>query len=66
MRVSTTGQTVENQRLEVARVAAARGWVIGPAYQDKGISGAKGRDERPGFDAALKGASAGAYDVLMA
>jgi DNA invertase Pin-like site-specific DNA recombinase len=30
------------------------------------ISGAKGREDRPGFDAALKGASAGAYDVLMA
>ena len=48
------------------RVAAARGWTVGAVYEDKGISGAKGRDDRPGFDAALKGASAGAYDVLMA
>jgi hypothetical protein len=43
-----SGQTVENQRLELERVAAARGWTIGPVYRDEGISGAKGRDERPG------------------
>jgi DNA invertase Pin-like site-specific DNA recombinase len=66
LRVSTTGQTVENQRLELARVAAARGWEIVAVYEDKGISGAKGRDKRPGFDGALRGASSGAYDVLMA
>jgi DNA invertase Pin-like site-specific DNA recombinase len=48
LRVSTTGQTVENQRLELERVAAARGWAVAATYRDEGISGAKGRDERPG------------------
>jgi DNA invertase Pin-like site-specific DNA recombinase len=66
LRVSTNGQTVENQRLELEGVAAARGWAITSKYHDKGISGAKGREERPGFDAALKGAVRGEYDVLMA
>ena len=66
LRVSTNGQTVENQRLELERVAAARGWDITATYHDKGISRAKGRDERPGFDAALKGAVRGEYDLLMA
>jgi DNA invertase Pin-like site-specific DNA recombinase len=47
-------------------VAAARGWAITATYHDRGISGAKGRDERPGFDAALKGAVRGDYDVLLA
>jgi DNA invertase Pin-like site-specific DNA recombinase len=66
LRVSTSGQTVENQRLELERVAGARGWAITATYHDKGICGAKGRDVRPGFDGALKGAMCGEYDVLMA
>jgi DNA invertase Pin-like site-specific DNA recombinase len=35
-------------------------------YRDNGISGAKGRDKRPGLDAALKDATRGKYGVLMA
>src|SRR4051794_33671922 len=34
-------------------------------YQDNGISGSKGRDERPAFDAALKDAVRRRFDVLM-
>jgi DNA invertase Pin-like site-specific DNA recombinase len=66
LRVSTTGHTVENQRLELERVAVARGWIVAATYHDKGINGAKGREQRPGFDSALKGAVRGEYDVLMA
>jgi DNA invertase Pin-like site-specific DNA recombinase len=32
------------------------GWDIVHAYRDEGISGAKGRDKRPGFDALCKDA----------
>jgi DNA invertase Pin-like site-specific DNA recombinase len=34
-------------------------------YQDAGISGAKSRDKRPAFDAALKDAVRRKFDVLM-
>ena len=48
LRVSTDGQTTENQRLALAAVAARKGWDIVQEYADSGISGAKGRHERPG------------------
>jgi DNA invertase Pin-like site-specific DNA recombinase len=66
LRVSTTGQTVENQRRELEQVAARRGWTIAEVYEDTGISGAKGRDKRPGFDQMLKDASRRKFDVVMA
>ena len=34
-------------------------------YQDQGISGGKGRDQRPAFDAMLKDALRRRYDILM-
>jgi DNA invertase Pin-like site-specific DNA recombinase len=66
LRVSTDQQTTENQRLELERVAAARGWQITAVYEDAGISGAKGRDKRPGLDKMLKDASKRRFDVVMA
>ena len=66
LRVSTTdGQTTENQRLVLARVAEHRGWEIVQTYQDVGISGAKGRDKRPAFDRMLKDALRRRFDVCM-
>jgi hypothetical protein len=51
LRVSTTdGQTTENQRLALIKVAGHRGWEIVHTYEDAGISGAKGRDQRPAFN----------------
>ena len=50
LRVSTAGQTVENQRQDLQRVAEQRGWHIVGEYVDHGISGSKGRDKRPQFD----------------
>ena len=54
LRVSRDDQTAENQRLVLARVAEHRGWIIVQTYEDQGISGAKGRDQRPAFDQMLK------------
>ena len=66
MRVSTTdGQTTENQRMALARVAAHRRWEIVQTYEDAGISGAKGRDQRPAFNQMLKDAVRGRFQVLM-
>ena len=50
LRVSTDTQTVENQRLELMTVAERLGWTIVAELADEGISGAKGRDQRPAFD----------------
>jgi DNA invertase Pin-like site-specific DNA recombinase len=65
LRVSRDDQTTENQRLVLERVAGHRGWLIVQTYEDQGISGAKGRDQRPAFDQVLKDAVRRRYDILM-
>lgn len=54
LRVSTDAQTVENQRLELLSVAERLGWTIVEELADEGISGAKGREQRPAFDRLMK------------
>ena len=46
-RVSTSGQTVANQLGELKSVAERSGWQIVQVYTDEGVSGAKGRAQRP-------------------
>ena len=65
LRVSRDDQTTENQRLVLERVAGHRGWSIFQTYEDLGISGAKGRDQRPAFAQMLKDAVRRRYDILM-
>lgn len=65
LRVSTDGQTVENQRRVLEAVAERRGWPIVAVYEDAGISGAKGRDKRPGFNAMLNDATRRRFDILL-
>jgi DNA invertase Pin-like site-specific DNA recombinase len=66
LRVSTTDQTVENQRLDLARVAKQRDWEVVGEYVDHGISGAKGREKRPAFDRLCKDAKHGKLDLVAA
>src|SRR6478672_5076414 len=66
LRVSTTDQTTENQRRELEAVAARSGWEVVGFYEDAGISGAKGRDQRPGFDRLIKDATARKVDMIAA
>ena len=66
VRVSTGGQTTENQDRELRAVAANAGWQIVSVYRDAGISGAKGRDERPAFDALCKDAARRKFDMVAA
>ena len=66
VRVSTDKQTVENQVLQLRQIAERRGWEVVEVYNDAGISGAKGRDQRPGLDRMLKDASKRSFDVVMA
>jgi DNA invertase Pin-like site-specific DNA recombinase len=66
LRVSTGSQTVENQRRELAAAAEQRGWTVVELYSDNGVSGAKGRDQRPAFDRLCKDAVAGKFDIIAA
>jgi DNA invertase Pin-like site-specific DNA recombinase len=66
IRVSTDGQTTANQRRELEAVAARSGWDIVGIYEDAGISGAKGREKRPGFDRLLKDATGRKVDMIAA
>ena len=66
LRVSKNEQTIENQRLELERVALARGWKIVSVFKDEGISGAFGRGVRSQYDAMLKKGVQAQYDVVMA
>ncbi|MCR5878797.1 recombinase family protein [Phenylobacterium sp. J367] len=53
VRVSTDDQTIENQLLVLTEVARRSGWEIVHTFSDEGVSGAKGRDKRPGYNALL-------------
>lgn len=66
-RVSTrNGQTPENQLAELRQVAERAGWRVVGEYVDHGISGAKGRDQRPEFDRLCRDATRRGFDVAMA
>jgi len=65
-RVSTDGQTTENQQRELHAVVERNGWTIAAEYVDHGISGAKGRKERPQFDALLRAVARREVDVVAA
>ena len=64
VRVSTSDQTCENQKRELRTWARNAGHTIVTVFEDAGISGSKGRDKRPGFDAMLKAASRREFDIL--
>jgi len=64
IRVSTSKQDTENQRRELEAVADRSGWKIVEVYEDAGISGAKGRDQRPGLDAMMKAVNAKEFDMV--
>src|SRR5215472_16180 len=66
LRVSTDDQTVENQRQALTEAMERRGWRIVEVFEDNGVSGAKGRDRRPGYDRLLKAATNRKIDVVAA
>ena len=66
LRVSTIDQTTANQERELRQVAERAGWEVVKVYKDHGISGSKGRDKRPAFDALHKAAARREIDIIMA
>src|SRR5271169_6818010 len=66
LRVSTSKQETSNQRRELEAVAKRSGWQVVKVYEDAGISGAKGRDKRPGLDAMMKAVNSKEFDMVAA
>jgi DNA invertase Pin-like site-specific DNA recombinase len=66
VRVSTLDQTTANQERELREIAARMGCEVVKVYKDHGISGAKGRNGRPAFDALCRDATKRQFDVIMA
>ena len=64
LRVSTSKQDTENQRLELEAVAERSCWKVVKIYEDNGISGGKGRAHRPGLDAMMKAVNAKEFDMV--
>src|SRR5439155_9685918 len=65
-RVSTDGQSTENQLRELRATIARHGWSIVAEYVDRGVSGAKGRKDRPRFDALLNAVARKEFDMIAA
>lgn len=66
LRVSTSEQTTKNQHRELLAVGKRHGWKIAAVFEDAGVSGAKGRAQRPGLDALLKGVARREFDLVAA
>ncbi len=67
-RVSTSDgkQTTANQLCDLHLMAERMGWAVVAHYTDEGISGARGRDKRPGLDAMLKAITRREFDMVAA
>jgi DNA invertase Pin-like site-specific DNA recombinase len=64
LRISNSEQDTDNQRRELEAVAKRSGWEVVKVYQDAGISGVKGRDNRPGLDAMMKAVNSKEFDMV--
>jgi DNA invertase Pin-like site-specific DNA recombinase len=62
-RVSTPDQHLENQILDLRKLATQRGFEVVHEYCDKGISGSKAK--RPGLDAMMADARRGEFSVVL-
>jgi DNA invertase Pin-like site-specific DNA recombinase len=63
-RVSTKDQDTQNQLAALRAWADHAGHEVVRIYDDAGVSGSKGRDQRPQFDAMLKAAVRREFDML--
>lgn len=62
-RVSTLGQTTENQLLDLRRYAGERGWIVAGEFVDHGVSGTK--ESRPRLDEMMGLARKRKIDVVL-
>ena len=66
VRVSKADQAVLNQIRELEEAARRHQWEIVCVFKDEAISGAKGREQRPGLDALLQFVAEGSVEVVAA
>jgi DNA invertase Pin-like site-specific DNA recombinase len=66
LRVSTMEQTTRNQARELRAVARRHGWSVVQEFEDAGLSGAKGRKDRPALDALLRSVARREVDLVAA
>ena len=64
-RVSTDSQTTDNQIIELKKIAELKGYIVTEIFTDEGISGAKGREIRTGFNNIIKGAIKKDFDLIL-
>ena len=64
-RCSTLDQTVENQIRELKEIAERKSLIVVSQFSDEAISGAKGRDQRKGFDQLIKGVVRKDFDLIL-
>ena len=64
-RVSTDKQQTSNQVLVLKEIADRSGYNIIQIYEDKGISGSKGREDRPALNQRMKDATHRKFDMVM-
>jgi len=62
-RVSTPDQHLENQILDLRKLAAQRGFEVVQEYCDRGISGSKAK--RPGLDSMMADARRGEFSTVL-
>ena len=65
VRVSTQTQTTENQIQALKEVAERSGYEIVKIYSDDGISGSKGREDRPALNQMMKDAVNRQFEMVM-
>src|ERR1700722_19401417 len=63
---ATATRSPSSEAAALRAVATARGWEVVEVYRDEAISGAKGRDKRPGFDKLWKDAARRKFDLVAA
>lgn len=62
-RVSTPDQHLENQILDLRKLATQRGFEVVKEYSDRGVSGSKAK--RPGLDSMMADARRGEFSVIL-
>jgi DNA invertase Pin-like site-specific DNA recombinase len=65
LRVSTASQDTGSQLLAIKQSIERSGDLLVEVYSDEGISGAKGREQRPGLDQMLKDATSSKFEKVI-
>ena len=65
-RIAARGRLLRCKRRELEAVASRYDWNVVGVFEDAGISGARGRDQRPGLDDMMKVVARREVDMVAA